>query len=231
LARRRIEAVRTFAAAALVLLSLALPASADAKDFHRLVVVGAAGRSLAADANDSVLESFFDAGSPFNRRAALRHVAPRGGYVLLYLLGPDGLPGIPGRFYPEVKAACFAWSQLPRPQAGDCSVPNATLLRLLAPARRLPLLTTQPTVATRVQRRGIAVVANVATALTMGFSRWHSARHTTRPRRCLDVRARWTGPSASTRPTSFCLAPRGAWSRGVLYPLGRGVWEIVFINA
>ena len=204
-----------------------------------MVLIGAHGRAAVVRPHGAgVLDSFFDFGSGFNRPEPAK-AQPRGGYVLVYLLGSGGLPGVPGRFYPRTRAGCFSWdtARIGRP----CHVVNQALLAALAPSRRLPRIFGRPTVLSELARPdGSAVFpssepaawANATVALEMAFGRWHAAEPVSpRPAGCIPLRGRWSGPDRSRRPTRFCLGPTGAWAGGRLYPLGRAVWDFVRINS
>ena len=202
--------------------ALTLPSSAAAKDFRTIALVGARGDSLSLPARDAVIERLFDSGTYASRR-----VRPRGGYVLLYLLGRDEFPGIPGRYYPAVRAACFGWREIEVRR--DCRRVNRTLVRLLRPAAALSRFRTAPTVVRLFHgRRDLA--ANVAVGVELALGRSLRARPAARPSSCVELRARWRGPSARSRPRSLCLARAGVWARGRLYPLGPGVWSYVRLN-
>lgn len=204
-----------------------------------MVLVGANGHSAVVRPSAAgVLDSFFDFGSGFNRPEPPK-TEPRGGYVLIYVLARGGLPGIPGRFYPRPRAGCFSWDT--RRVGRPCYVVNRTLLAALAPSRRLPWISGRPTVLAQLVRPGGSALfpgsepaawANATVALDMAFGRWRAARPLNRrPSGCITLRGRWSGPEGSRRPTRFCLGASGAWARGRLYPLGRGVWDFVRVNS
>jgi hypothetical protein len=200
--------------------ALALPSSAAAKDFRTIALVGPRGDSLSIPARDALIGSFFNPG---------RRVRPRGGYALLYVLGRDEFPGIPGRYYPAVRAACFGWAEIGVRR--DCRRVNPTLAHLLRPAAALSRFHAAPTVVRLFHgRRSVAVIANVAVAVELALGRSLRARPAARPRSCIVLRARWRGPSARARPRSLCLARAGVWARGRLYPLGPGVWSWARLN-
>ena len=204
-----------------------------------MVVVGARGQSAVVRPESvGLLDSFFDFGSRFNRPRP-RKAQPRGGYLLVYLLSSGGLPGIPGRFYPRTGAACFSWE---RDRVGrPCYAANRAVLTALAPSRRLPLIAGRPTVLARLGRSDGSDLfpgseplawANATVALELAFGRWKVARRLPeRPAACIPLRGRWSGPDRLRRPSRFCLGPGGAWARGRLYPLGRGVWDFVRVNS
>jgi hypothetical protein len=213
---------------AAVALALAPPASG--KEFRSLVVVGARGDSLEFRAAAGLVGSFFDGASGFNRGRKRESRPLRGGYVRLYPLGPDGHVGIPGRFYAETEAACFDWLQWRRPRS--CERPNAALLRLLAPARRLARFRGPPTTVAQLRQPRLtpALRSRLHVAFELAFDRSRLARGVARPSRCVVFSARWSGPAAGSRPRSFCLSPTGVYAAGRLYPLGRAVWRLVALN-
>lgn len=196
----------------------------SAKEFERLVLVGAGGRSIAVRPGPRALDGLFGA-SPDAR--------PVGGYLKLYLLGPDGLPGVPGRWYPEAGATCLGWDQAREPATGPCSVVRDDLLAAFALARSLPRFFGKPTTLRLIRNARLPatlVQGNLRVAFQLAFDRHRLARRSARPKSCLAFSAAWRGPAARTRPTTFCLGPRGVYVRGRLYPLGRGVWGIAVLN-
>jgi hypothetical protein len=215
---------------AVAVVVLAVPHAASAKEFRSLVVVGARGDSVHLRTAEGLIDSFFDGASPFNRGRNPERRAARGGYVRLYPLGKDGFVGIPGRFYPEVQAACFDWLQWRRPR--HCHRPNAVLLRLLAPAHRLARFHGPPTTVARLwqPRLTSALRRQLHVAFELAFDRSGLPRGAARPSRCVPFSARWSGPGAGSRPRSFCLSPAGVHAGGRLYPLGRAVWGLVELN-
>lgn len=143
--------------------------------------------------------------------------APSGGFVLLYPLMEKGVPARPARFFPDSGVACSSWD---RTVLGACGrLADAVAIRLA----RLPVLAGEPTVLRSLivgQRPGI-VESNGAVAIELAFNRPQlSRRAPKRPANCLALRATWTGPQASTRPTRFRSCNAGLWSRGRLYPAG-----------
>jgi hypothetical protein len=212
-----------------LVVALAVPAGAAANEFETLVLVGAGGSSAEIRPRAGVLDSFFDRAHPLNRGGdAMAAVRPRGRFVLVYALTPAGLPGVPGRFYPDSRAACFDWSQVgPHPL---CTRPNASLVRLQDGGRRLPRLDGDPTVVSDLRHGGRRLaLPNLDVALTMAFGRSLAARPASRPRSCIALTARWRGASGR-RPRSFCLGREGAWAGGRLYPLRGGVWSFARSN-
>ncbi|HEY3207341.1 MAG TPA: hypothetical protein VGJ58_10365 [Gaiellaceae bacterium] len=210
--------------------ALAIAPLASAKEFRSLVVVGARGDSLHFQPVEGLVDSFFDGASPFNRGSKPERRPPRGGYVRLFPLGKEGFVGIPGRFYPDTEAACFDWLQWRHPR--DCERPNAALLRLLVPARRLARFHVTPTTVARLwqPRLTAALRRQLHVAFELAFDRQHLVRSTSWPSRCVAFSARWSGPGAESRPRRFCLSPAGVFADGRLYPLGRTVWSLVELN-
>jgi hypothetical protein len=41
---------------------------------------------------------------------------------------------------------------------------------------------------------------------------------------------RWSGRAATTRPRRFCLAAKGVFAGGSVYPLGSSVWRFARLN-
>ena len=209
--------------------ALALAPGAAAKDFRTIALVGARGDSLSLPAGDALIESFFDLGSPYNAGLSFRRVRTRGGYVLLYVLGRGEFPGIPGRYYPAVRAACFGWKEIGVRR--DCRRVNGTLVRLLRPAAALSRFREAPTVVRLFhRRRDLARMGNIAVGVELALGRSLRSRPAVRPRSCIGLRAVWRGPSARDRPRFVCLAQAGVWARGRLYPLGPGIWSFARLN-
>lgn len=209
---------------------LAAPRAA-AKDFTTLFVVGADGRSTTLRPAAGVLDSFHDGGSPLNRGRRWVSVAPRGGFVRLYLTVRDATPGIPGRYYPASRAACFGWIQAGAAAPRPCYVPNATLVRLLAVARRHSLFAGAPPALRRLVAPALpdVVVRVLRVSVVLAFDRWRDARQRRKPRSCIAFRARWRDVRRP-RPEAFCLGPAGVWAAGMLFPLGRGAWSFAWLN-
>jgi hypothetical protein len=221
--------MRLLAAAALLV--LALPPVAEAKEFTSLIVVGADGRSTTLRPGAGVVDSLFDGGSPLNRGRSWHAVAARGGYVRLYVTGPDGLPGVPGRYYPDSRAACFSWSQAGAPAPRGCWEPNATLRRVLRVTGRHRLFRgAGPALrALSSTRLPPLVLRQLRTAVELALDRSRLARGTTRPAACIGLRAAWRDDGGS-RPRRLCLARAGVWGGGRLYPLGPGPWDFARLN-
>jgi hypothetical protein len=189
-----------------LMLLLVLASSADAKDFQTMVLVGSRGDSRVVHGESAIFDAFFDFGSgPVVRAEA------GGPYVQVYLLAPGGLPGIPGRFYPRTRAACFSWNPARR---GPCFQPPPQLLALLQASDELEPIKSAPTTIAALRRSdgrpffsgaGRRAWANLGVALEMAFGRADAATPLKRkPSRCIEFSARWRGPqerreSARTR--------------------------------
>jgi hypothetical protein len=210
--------------------ALAAPAGAAANEFETLVLVGARGSSVEIRPRAGVLDSLFDRAHPLNRGGdAMAAVRPHGRFVLVYVPARSGLPGVPGRFDPASRAACFDWSQVgPHPL---CVRPNASVRGLLARGRQLPRLDRDPVTISVLRHQGRRLaLPNLEVALTMAFGRSRAARKARRPRGCIVLTARWSGAPSRRRPHAFCHAPAGVWAGGRLYPLPGGVWRFARSN-
>jgi hypothetical protein len=191
-----------------VLAALGAASVAEAKQFTRLVAVGDRGRSVAFQGQQF---------APWNLAPGRIDVLPTGPYLLLYPMFDRAFVGEPGRYYPAQRIACFSWN---RAVVGDCGPVSAERPASLD-AAGVPRLTQEPTILSRlwVFGREGRVESNGAVAIELAFNRWRLAlRRPHRPPDCSPVRARWSGPAAASRPNRFCLAIRGVWSRGRLYP-------------
>jgi hypothetical protein len=189
--------------------------SAGEPQFTSVVLVGNDGRSVELRPPQAVLAGF--PGSRGRARA-------QGGYLRLYVLGPDGLPGISGRYYPATHAVCLSWSPAERERA--CPRADSAAARLLTAGTELAPFTREPTTLRLLSHANGEVddrFANLNVAVELAFDRERLAHPTARPPGCLAFTADWQGPAAATRPTDICLASSGAWANGRLYPLGRGV--------
>jgi hypothetical protein len=204
---------RVLAAAAVVAL-IAAP-SAAAKQFSRVIAVGADGRSVTirSDAIESLLLA---------PRAAAS-VAAEDPYVLVYPIfetGRRALPGRPGRFYPAQRVLCFSWD---RTVVGECGGVGDAGASLLAPAAGLATFTGDQTSLARLvmYHRQQVIGSNDAVAIELALNRARLARTARRPAFCAAATAVWRGPRAGSRPASFCVAAAGVWAAGRLYPLPR----------
>jgi hypothetical protein len=194
------------------------------KEFREIVAVGRDGRSVAVHPSPTAVDTLFRA-SPDAR--------PEGGYVRLYLLGPDGLPGIPGRYYLETHAACLGWDQAHATPAGLCSAVEGALRAAFAPAIGLPRFFGAPPTLHRLRNPRLPaalVQGNLRVAFELAFDRSRLAGRGVPPTTCIAFTAVWRGPATRARPTRFCLGARGVYARGRLYPLGRGVWSAAALN-
>jgi hypothetical protein len=206
-------------AVALLIVAAVAVADAGAKGVATLVVVGSNGRSIRIEPEPAVLAvMLYHPGSIYNHRP--QPATPRGGYVKLYPLGAGGFPAIPGRFYPATRALCFGWNQAaaPRP-CGRHGLPR----RLLAASQRFALFRGRPTTLSSLRPGG---TVNLAAALELAFDRYRASRSAPRPARCLPFVAGWDGPQAAWRPSQICIAPRGVYAGGRLYPAGPAVWRL-----
>ena len=208
---------------AVTLLALAHAPLADAKDFARLVAVGADGRSLDLRAESRVIRSlFWHPASVYEIRPPAAR--PRGGFVRLYPLGRGGFPAHSGRFYAAADAVCFASARPPK-----CFRPNRAVLALLGPARRLR----------RFHRPAAGVASlqpgngdlNLRTGLELALDRFRLAVPSARPARCVAFRATWRAGNPWKRPGRFCVSSRGVYARGKLYPASRSVWWLARVSS
>ncbi len=208
--------------AALALAALALAGSAPQHagaggPFERLLGVGAGGKWRAIRLAPAGRRS--DAPLLTGGRRVPR---PARGYVRLFpTIG--GLPGIPGRYYPDEHVLCWSWRQPDR----DCWRAGASAARLLAPLARLPRWSQEPTVLAELRYRGRRVrpaFSNLLVALELAFQRGAAPVEKV-PADAIRFSGRWRGPAAAARPRRFALGPAGAYSGGLLYPLARGVWS------
>jgi hypothetical protein len=200
--------VRRLAFVASLFLSLWLVPGASAKEFTKLVVVGAQGKYV---------ELFGNELAPWNAVGPnAEQVAPTGSYLLLYPLMEKALPMRPGRYFPDVRIACFSWA---RGELGECGHVSNDFAVRLANARALPRFATEPTIVSRFILNGQnhTITSNGVVALELAFNTWRRAKPAPRPKFCTAATVAWTGPAASSRVTSFCVAARGIWSAGRLY--------------
>lgn len=199
---------------ALVVVALAAATPAQAKQFTKLVLVGDRGTSLEIR-DPSLWRSGLDA--PPSE-------APAGStYLLVYPIFDKTAAGLPGRYYPIQHTMCLS---LDRATLGGCRPVSDALAAKLALASALPRFARDPTVVTRLSIAGHdrGADGNDAIGVELAFNRSRLAHRARRPAQCAAVVASWGGPDAATRPTRFCLAPRGIWARGRLYP--SGLWEL-----
>jgi hypothetical protein len=202
-------------------LLLGVPASAPAKGFTRVVLIGSNGRWVEVRAQESVLDGLLS-----SRRSS---ESLRGGYLRLFLVGAGDFPADPARYYPEPECSALDWPTYET----SCGRISATLVRLLRPARALPRFSVRPTVLSRIKYHGrltgaITTAAALKDPVEMALDR--KGRAAVKPRRCYAFSARWRGPAAALRPRGFLLCPAGVYADGHLYPLRRGVWEWFRLN-
>jgi len=209
------------ALALLVVLSLSVPASAPGKGFTRVVLVASDGRSLEVRAQESKIDGLL------SRSGAVE--GARGGYLRLFFAGPGDFPANPARYYPEARCVALDWPTYET----SCGRINATLVRLLRPARTLSRFSIRPTVLARVTYLGsfpglLKTAAALKSPVELALDR--TGRAASQPRRCYAFTGRWRGPDAALRPRRFLLCAEGVYAEHRLYPLGRGVWEWFRLN-
>jgi hypothetical protein len=204
---------------AFVCLALALSPPASAKDIQSIVVVGSDGRSTTIGAEQEVLGvMLYHPASVYNVRP--HQATPRGGFVKIYPVGPGGFPAIPGRFYPATRALCSGWNQAIAPSScGRLAPPR----HLLAVSRWLAHFVSQPTVLVGLDP---SATANLLAAVQLALDRFRLARAVRRPASCLSFFASWRGREATRRATDICIAHRGVYARGRLYPAGPAIWRL-----
>jgi hypothetical protein len=204
--------------AALALGGAAPPPASAGGPFARLVGVGANGASVDIRLQPSGPRSDTSLFAP-----SLRVAVPTAGYVRLFPLN-GGLPGVPGRYYPAEKALCWSWTQPDR----DCRRASIAAAQLLAPVTALPRWQFAPTVLAQLDYQGRRVrpeLANLLVGLELAFDRRPEAARSGPGVGAFAFVGHWQGPQARLRPRRFTLGPRGVYSSGLLYPLGRGVWS------
>jgi hypothetical protein len=207
--------MRRLAFVALLFLSLWLVSAASAKEFTKLVVVGAQGKYV---------ELFGNELAPWNAVAPKpEQLAPTGSYLLIYPLMEKALPMRPGRYFPGQRIACFSWA---RGELGECGHVSDDFAVRLANVR-VPRFAAEPTILSRFVLNGQnhTLTSNGAVALELAFNTWRRAKPAPRPKFCTAASVSWTGPGASSRVTTFCVAMSGIWSAGRLYRVpGVIVW-------
>jgi hypothetical protein len=199
--------MRRLAFVALIFLSLWLVSAASAKEFTKLVVVGAQGKYVELTGPEL---------APWNAVGPNEQVAPTGSYLLLYPLMEKALPMRPGRYFPDQGIACFSWA---RAELGECGHVTDDVAIRLGAARALPRFATEPTILSRFVLNGTShtITSNGAVALELAFNTWRRAVPAPKPKFCTAATVAWTGPAAASRATSFCVAASGIWSAGRLY--------------
>lgn len=202
-------------------LALTLPGSPAAKGFTRTVFVGSNSRWVEIDAKESVIDGLL------SRRGTVERI--RGGYVRLFFVGLGDFPANPARYYPERECVALDWPTYER----SCARINATLVRLLQPARSLPRFDVRPTILADIRYQGqfsgtITTAAALKAPVELALDR--TGRSAPLPRSCYAFSGRWQGPAAAARPARFLLSPAGIYANDRLYPLRRGVWEWFRLN-
>jgi hypothetical protein len=207
--------------AVLIVLVLGVSASAPAKDFTRVVLIGSNGRWVEVRAQESVIDGLL-----ISRGSTTRL---RGGYLRLFFVGAGDFPANPARYYPEPECSALDWPTYET----SCRRISSTRVRLLRPARVLPRFRNRPTILASIRFHGrltgmITTVAALEDPVEMAVDR--IGRTAPQPRQCYVFRGRWRGPAAALRPRRFLLCPGGVYANGHLYPLRRGVWEWFRLN-
>jgi hypothetical protein len=204
-----------------VALTLTISGSAAAKGFSRVTLVGSDGRSVDVHASESVIDGLL------SRRGTATRI--RAGYVRLFFVGPGDFPANPGRYYPEPECVALDWPTYER----SCARINATLVRLLRPARSLPRFRVHPTIVASIKYHGhlsgmITTAAALKSPVELALDRLgHSAP---RPSGCYAFSGLWRGAAAAKRPRDFLLCAAGVYAADRLHPLRRGVWEWFRLN-
>jgi hypothetical protein len=209
------------ALALLGVLALAVPASAQAKGFTRVVLIGSDGHSVELRANESAIDGLL------SRRGSLAE--PRGGYVRLFFVGAGDFPANPARYYPVPQCVALDWPSYER----SCRRVNPTLVRRLRPAQALARFQSRPTVLAQITDLGKAPNRRLAALLKspVELALGGTGRPAPRPRLCYGFTGRWRGPAAADRPRRFFLCRDGVYADRRLHPLGRGVWQWFRLNA
>jgi hypothetical protein len=211
----------TLTLALFVMLALSAAASAPAKGFTRVVLVGSDGRWVEVPAKEPVLDGLLSSRGSRERL--------RGGYLRLFFVGPGDFPANPARYYPSLECSALDWPTYET----SCGRISAALIRLLRPARALRRFVARPTVLTTISYHGqltgpITTAAALRDPVEMALDR--TGRDAAQPRQCYPFSGRWRGPAAAVRPRDFLLCPGGVYAKGHLYPLRRGVWEWFRVN-
>lgn len=217
--RDRIRGVRGRLPLALIgALALSVPASAPAKGFTRVVLVGSDGRSADVRAQESEIDGLL------TRRGALAPL--RGGYLRLFFVGSGDFPANPARYYVKARCVALDWPTYET----SCRRVSRTLLR---PAYVLTPFRTAPTVLVRVTYLGnfrgqLRTAGALRGPVELALDR--TGRRAPQPRRCYPFTGRWRGPAAALRPRRFLLCAAGVYADRRLYPLRGGVWEWFQLN-
>lgn len=191
--------------------------------YQAMIVTDAAGHGAEIPSSPEVIDSFFDLSNPLNGDRSSVAAQPTGAYFKLYLVDNTGFPGVPGRFYPASRAACFSWDQSGQAPS-PCIAVNDTLAKALLPmVAGLPGYAAPPTVLTRLRSDDSDVLGtSLRAAIELGFDRFGDAEPAPKPDECHALTAAWAGPMASARPTDICISVNGLYAGGKLYPLGPG---------
>lgn len=120
--RRGVRAALTLAV--LIVLVLGVPASAPAKDFTRVVLIGSNGRSVEVRSRESVIDGLLS-----SRGSSARL---RGGYLRLFFVGAGDFPANPARYYPDPECSALDWPAYET----SCRRISSTLVRLPGPRER-----------------------------------------------------------------------------------------------
>jgi hypothetical protein len=205
----------------LLALALTLSGSANAKGFTRAVLVGSDGRSVEIHATESTIEGML------SERGTVARI--RGGYVRLFFVGSGDFPADPARYYPAAECVALDWPSYET----SCQRIDATLVRLLGTARRLPRFEAHPTTLASIKYHGrftglITTAAALKDPVELALDR--TGRPSRRASGCYAFSGRWQGPAAARRPTRFFLCAAGVYANHRVYPLRRGVWEWFQLN-
>lgn len=209
------------ALALLMVLALSVPASATAKGFTRVVLVGLDGRSVEVRAGELQIDGLL------SRRGSV--VPLRGGYLRLFFVGPGDFPANPARYYPDPQCVALDWPTYER----SCGRVSPTLVRLLRRTRTLSRFRNRPTVLAHLRYLGtfpglLKTAAALTSPVELALDRTGQAAPP--PRRCYPFTGRWRGPAAALRPRRFLLCAEGVYADRRLYPLRPGVWEWFQLN-
>ena len=195
--------------------------AAGAKGYSHVVLVGSDGRSVGVRAGERVIDGLLSG------RGAFEPI--RGGYVRLFFVGPGGFPTSSARYYGAGECVALDW----RRYETRCARIDATLVRLLRPARALARFRVGPTVLVSIDYRGrfagaITSAAALKDPVELALDR--PGRRLPRPSSCYGFSGRWRGPAEGDRPRRFLLCAGGIYADGRLYPLLRGVWGWFRLN-
>jgi hypothetical protein len=203
-------------------LALGVPASANAKGFTRVVLVGSDGRSVEVRAKESAIDGLL------SRRGSVDE--SQGGYVRLFFVGAGDFPANPARYYPDGRCVALDWPAYET----SCRRIDAALMPLLRPVHALARFRMRPTVLRRLMYLGTSFrprrfTASLKSPVELALIR--AGRTVPKPRNCYGFAGRWQGPGADDRPGRFFLCRQGVYAGSRLHPLGHGVWEWFRLNA